>query len=248
MKSIIALVRVSTQGQASVGGGFVRQEASISEYAKLNSFKIIEIVREIASGALPLAERPSLATAIALARQTGATIVVESMSRLARNAHIIDQIYKESGVVIDVIEMLVETDERRRNALARGAEVEHRFIISRTALGREKAREKGVSFGSGDPCKGGRIRGAQIAAEANLFAASTLSIINSILVPERQISLRRLATKLNELDVRAPRGGRWSAKQVSRLLKRLRSPATSDPSLHEFRVRPEAAQPPAILD
>src|SRR3981189_1095245 len=105
MLPIIAFVRVSTSHQALSAVGFARQEASIAEYARLKGARIIYTVRETASGALPLDQRPELASAIGMAAQTRATIVVEEMSRLGRNAALIDEIYDGAGVIIDVVEL-----------------------------------------------------------------------------------------------------------------------------------------------
>src|SRR5690349_21835174 len=128
MLPIIAFLRVSTSHQAQSGIGFARQEASIAKYAKLTGQQITDTVWETTSGDLPLDQRPALTSALTLARQTGAQIVVERMSRLGRNSTIIDQVYKDWGVVIVVIEQGCESEVHRRIALQRGAEVERKLI------------------------------------------------------------------------------------------------------------------------
>jgi hypothetical protein len=45
----------------------------------------------------------------------------------------------------------------------------------------------------------------------------------------RGLSLNEMARRLNAMDVRAPRGGQWSAIMVSRTLKRLASYSRAEP-------------------
>lgn len=221
MLPIISFVRVSTSHQAQSGIGFARQEASIAEYAKLTGRQILHTVRETASGALPLDQRPGLASAISLAAQRGAAIVVEEMSRLGRDAALIQKIYDEAGVIIDVVELGRESEEHRRIALARGAEAELRLIRARTAEGRARARAAGHKFASGNPKKGGEARGARIRAEAQAFARQAQPTIDALLAEFGPLSPGQLAAVLNVRDIPARKGGQWSAKQVGRLLSRL---------------------------
>jgi DNA invertase Pin-like site-specific DNA recombinase len=221
MLPIIAFVRVSTSHQAQSGIGFARQEASIAKYAKLTGRRIIHTVREIASGALPLDQRPTIASALNMAAQTGATIVVARMSRLGRDAALIEEIYASAGVIVDVIELGLDNQEIRRKALARGAQAERELILARAAQRWARARADGRKFRSGDPKKGGHARGARIRAEAQAFALHVQPAIDAIRAEFGQLSLGQLAALLNVHDVPARKGGQWSAKQVGRVLSRL---------------------------
>jgi len=165
--------------------------------------------------------RPELARVISMAKQTGATIVVETMDRLARNAHVYEQIRREAGVQIVVVKAPSDDPDLHLRALARGAEVERDLIVERTAAGRERAKASGARFRSGDPRRGGKARGAQITAAARKVAADLRPTIEGITADLGSLALNGLAEKLNELGIGAPLGGRWSAKQVSRLLTRL---------------------------
>jgi DNA invertase Pin-like site-specific DNA recombinase len=243
MLPFIAYVRVSSPNQAQSEIGFVRQEASIAKYAKLTGRQILDTVRETASGDLPLDQRPGLASAISMAAQRGAVIVVETMDRLGRDATFIDEIYKEGRVVIDVIELGCETEERRRVALARGAEVELELIRARTAEGRARARTAGRKFASGDPKKGGQARGVRITEEAREFALQVQPTIDALLAEFGPLSLGQLAAVLNVRDIPARKGGQWSTKQIARLLGRLPQAAPGEGSQSNTAVPFPAPDP-----
>lgn len=244
MLPIIAYVRVSSPNQAQSGIGFARQEISIAEYAKLKGARIIHTVREAASGALPLDQRPGLTSAISLAAQSGAVIVVERMSRLGRGGDALTQkIYDETGVIVDVVELGAESEKLRRIALERGAKTERELIRARTAEGRARALAAGRKFGSGDPKRGGQARGARIRAEAQAFALQVQPHIDAILAEFGPLSPGQLAAVLNVRDIPARKGGQWSTKQIERLLSQLPQAASEEGSQSNTAVPFSAPDP-----
>ena len=91
MKTAIAYVRVSTQGQGKSGLGIEAQRAALARFAEAENFDLVETFEEIETGkgSDALEKRPQLAAALRLAKQRGAPIVVAKLDRLSRDVHYI---------------------------------------------------------------------------------------------------------------------------------------------------------------
>jgi DNA invertase Pin-like site-specific DNA recombinase len=71
MKQAIALARVSTSEQGKSGLGLAAQEAAIRSFANAEGFEVVEVVEEVASGKLGLADREGLRKALAKVEMPG---------------------------------------------------------------------------------------------------------------------------------------------------------------------------------
>lgn len=81
----------------------------------------------------------------------------------------------------------------------------------------------------------GRARANAVqAARADAFATATAPVIAAIRA-EGTTSFRCIADSLNSRGIASPRGGRWQASQVQRLLRRLK--ARQEPVLPQNSVR-----------
>ena len=84
MKSsqFVAYVRVSTDGQGKSGLGLEAQPNAVQSFLPVGAVILSEFI-EVESG--KKADRPELAKAIALAKQTKSTLLIAKLDRLARN-------------------------------------------------------------------------------------------------------------------------------------------------------------------
>jgi DNA invertase Pin-like site-specific DNA recombinase len=87
VKTAIAYVRVSTQGQGKSGLGIEAQRAALARFAEAENFDPVETFEEIETGkgSDALEKRPQLAAALNLAKRHGAPIVVAKLDRLSRD-------------------------------------------------------------------------------------------------------------------------------------------------------------------
>lgn len=65
----VGLIRVSTSEQGKSGLGLATQKAAIRSFASAESFDIVQVVEEVASGKLGLADREGLRSALAKAKK-----------------------------------------------------------------------------------------------------------------------------------------------------------------------------------
>jgi DNA invertase Pin-like site-specific DNA recombinase len=79
----VAYYRVSTVKQGASGLGLEAQQEAVRSYLNGGRWAMVSEVTEIESGKRN--DRPALASALALCRVDGATLVIAKMDRLARN-------------------------------------------------------------------------------------------------------------------------------------------------------------------
>ena len=148
MKTAIAYIRVSTQGQGRSGLGLEAQQAALARFAEAENYKLVETFTEIETGkgADALDKRPQLAAALKLAKQHKAPIIVAKLDRLSRNVHFISGLMDHRTPFI-VAELGADADPFMLHLYAALAEKERRMISQRTrdALAAKKAQ--GVKLG-----------------------------------------------------------------------------------------------------
>lgn len=221
MSAYIAYLRVSTQKQGESGLGLEAQETAISRYTANGA--VLATFREVESG--KRCDRPELKAALAMCRQTGATLVIAKLDRLARNVHFISGLM-ESGVEFVACDMPT-ANRLTLHIMAAMAEHEGRAISDRTRSALAAAKARGVVLGGyrgkGAPNLATRLKAAQTLAKA---ATERAELVRPVLDELRANGIKSLAALANELTARriaTPRGGRWSAMAVKRLECRLRS-------------------------
>lgn len=218
---VIAYYRVSTQKQGRSGLGLEAQEAAISAYsAPIKSFTEIESGKNSA--------RPELAKAIASCKQSGATLVVAKLDRLARNVAFVSALM-ESGIEF------VACDNPNANRLtvhilAAVAEDEARRISERTKAALAAAKRRGIQLGSQreghwDGLEAARVAGgmkgrsvsvkvrSKKASEFVEFFAPRVTNLKALGLSHRQV-----AKALNDEGFTTPRGSQFSKSTISRLL------------------------------
>ena len=212
----VAYYRVSTDRQGRSGLGLEAQQDAVKLYLNGGKWTLIGEFTEIESGRS--SRRPMLASAIALAKKEGATLVIAKLDRLYRNAYFVNKLYH------DGIEF-VAADNPYANKLsvqilAAVAENEAELISERTRAALAVVKRRGIKLGSPTPAIGGFYAGKVAAARADEYAAKVLPIVRD-LARAGCSTLRELAQGLERHGVETPRGGnKWWPSAVANLLKR----------------------------
>lgn len=234
----VAYYRVSTASQGKSGLGLEAQKSAVSEVARNRQMAVLAEFTEVESGGRN--DRPELAKALHHAKVTGAVLVIAKLDRLSRNAAFLLTL-RDSGVRFLAAD-IPDANDITIGVLAVIAQAEREAISQRTksALGvisvRLKAGEEHVSRRSGRTIRRlGNPHGARALREAGRGSTAAISAIQrqaddhakdlapviSRLQSEGVLSLAKLATALNNENMRTPRGGRWHPSSVRNLLARL---------------------------
>lgn len=215
----VALYRVSTARQGRSRLGLEAQRAAVQDHLAGGCWVLVEELVEVETGTAKR-RRPVLARAIERCRLTGATLIIAKLDRLARNVAFVSALM-ESGVDFVALDC-PQANRFTIHILAAVAEHEARLISERTRAALAAAKARGRKLGTPGNLRRateGRALGvAAIQARAAAYAQSLEPIFKE-LAPGR--SLRELAAELNARHIRTPRGGRWYAASVARVLARL---------------------------
>ena len=196
------------------------QRETVNGFLNGGNWNLIQEVVEVESG--KSSERPELAKALSLCRIHRATLLVAKLDRLARNVAFISALM-ESGVKFVAVD-LPQANELTVHIMAAMAEYEAKAISARTKSALAAAKARGTQLGglrwdlSSVSHKG---RKAALKARRKTQERYTQDVLPVIKEKQKQgaVSLRQIATALNEDGTPAPRGGQWSAVQVQRVLK-----------------------------
>lgn len=217
MRSFVIYTRVSTEDQSRSGLGLEAQERDIDLYLTTFAEQPFEIAGrfcDVVSGKDD--NRPKLAAAIKLAKETGAELLVSKLDRLSRKVSFVAQLMDDKALKIRVAQM-PNADKFQLHIYAALAEQERDFISARTKAALQVARERGVKLGGLRDTT--NRRNAAVKAKAAREAATHMEVI----APLRRgdMSLQQIAEHLNRTStIRPSRGGNWSAMQVSRAIAR----------------------------
>jgi DNA invertase Pin-like site-specific DNA recombinase len=219
-KLYVSYLRVSTDRQGQSGLGLDAQRTLVKDFCGDDWPPVAEFV-EVESGKDN--DRPQLALALAECRRRKATLVIANLDRLGRRLSFIAGLMDED--VPFVAADMPHADRFRLHLEAVIAEDERRRISERTkaALAAAKARGtklggfRGYSIPVEVAAEGRRVRSEKADKEAQALAPVLHQLQAGGIT-----SAHGLARALNEKGVFAPRGGRWQAAQVLRVLQRLR--------------------------
>jgi DNA invertase Pin-like site-specific DNA recombinase len=217
MKQYVIYKRVSTAEQGRSGLGLEAQDRDMQLYLETFSEVPFEVMAEfvdVESGGND--DRPELAKAIALAKRTGAEMLVAKLDHLSRDVAFIATLLKDKRLSFRVASM-PHADKFQLHIYAALAEQERDFISRRTKAALAAAKAKGKVLG------GLRDTTMKRNEVVKLDAQRRATDLQGVLLPMRQAgkSLREIATELSRLGVKTARGGEWTAAQVSRHLSRL---------------------------
>lgn len=224
MQNFVSYIRVSTQKQGNSGLGLEAQRAAISNYVS-GKGTIIREFEEIESGKKGFDGRPQLQLAIDYCKKNKCALVIGKLDRLARDVRFFLEVIDTSKIEIcfaDLPEMNPNTAEGRMilTSMATFAEFEARKISERTKAALAVAKSRGVKLG---------VKGSENIAQMNqiridqalAFAEKMRPTITAL--QQQGLSLRKIATALNESGSKTRNGAAWTAVQVSSTLKRLKA-------------------------
>ncbi len=226
--AFVAYFRVSTARQGRSGNGLEAQRNAVLDYLNGGRWELRAEYTEVESGGNNT--RPELRKALAACRMYGARLVVSKLDRLSRDLRFLINLQAQ-GVKFVVADM-PEANELTVHIFAAVAQHERRLVAERTkaalAVVREKRRKAGKAPLGGHPerisraaarrgaAESAKVRAANAAEHADAFGLTIAELRASGVT-----SFRAIARALNDRCIGAPRGGRWSAAQVGRLLARL---------------------------
>ena len=217
--SYVSYLRQSTKKQSLSNLGIEAQREIIQKY--LGQIKPIAEFVETESG--KKTDRPKLAEALELCRKTKSTLIVAKLDRLSRNVAFTSKLL-ESDVEIKFCDF-PEANRLVLHIIASIAEYEAGLISTRTKQALKAKKARGVRLGKpknlvnnlGKAITNSNLTNRQKALDNdnNRRAIAMLKI----LVTQDQ-SLSEMARRLNEEGFVTSRGKKFSAWQVSVLLKR----------------------------
>ncbi|RVJ16631.1 DNA invertase [Sinorhizobium medicae] len=216
MKQYITYIRVSTSEQGKSGLGLEAQQRDINIFLEQFSevpFEVIGEFQDIQSGGDD--DRPELAKALALARKTGAELLIAKLDRLSRKVSFIATIMDDPKVKLRVASM-PHADKFQLHIYAALAEQERDFISARTKAALQAAKARGVKLGGLRDKTNKRNEAAK--AKADRFAASVLPLVQKL--RDAGETLQAIADALNDAGKQSPRGGQWTATSVKRVIAR----------------------------
>jgi len=214
----VSYFRVSTQKQGQSGLGLEAQQTSVDAFIENRDGDVLDSFTEVESG--KKANRPELDKALRRCKLTGATLVIAKLDRLSRDIAFIANLQK-SKVEFVCVDM-PDANTLTIGMMAVLAQYERELISERTKAGLAAAKRRGVVLGNptlqlirNSNTAAARDIKNKMAAERNKQLRELLSEIES--ATEMKLSLKELATELNELGYRTIRGKLFTKTHVHRI-------------------------------
>jgi len=215
VKQFIKYYRVSTRSQADSGLGLSAQQRDIDLYLSTYAETPWEVLAEftdVQSGKDD--NRPELQEAMALAEETGATILIAKLDRISRRVSFISAIMERKKLNLTVATM-PNADKFQLHIYAALAEQEREFISLRTKQALAPLKGTGKLGGNR-----GNIDKANEAARA-LADSHAAKVMDTVLpLKEAGRTLQQIADTLNKSGVKTARGGKWHPTTVKNVLAR----------------------------
>lgn len=232
MKRYVIYTRVSTDEQGKSGLGLEAQRRDTDIFLERYSetpYEVLAEFQDVLSGASE--DRPELQQALRMVRETGAELLVAKLDRLSRKVSFIAALMDDPKVRLRVAQM-PNADKFQLHIYAALAEQERGFISARTKAALAVAQKRHEAARAADPTYTKRIGGLRdetmkrneaIQAKAVAEARKAMKVIQPLMEAGKNLS--QIAAHLNDPDVglATSRGGKWTAKQVSRVLDRTKS-------------------------
>jgi DNA invertase Pin-like site-specific DNA recombinase len=223
IRRFVAYYRVSTAKQGRSGLGLEAQKEAVRQFLDGASSALCAEFEEQESGKRN--DRHALAQALAACRVHRATLIIAKLDRLSRDAHFLLGLEK-AGVDFVAVDM-PSANRLTVGIMAMVADEERRMISARTKAALAAAKARGMRLGN--PKGTGRTMtdddrakaAASVKAIAEAKASDILPLIREI-QSAGPSSFRGIASALNDRGIPSPRGGRWQATSVQRLLTRVR--------------------------
>tara|TARA_R110002126_G_scaffold10067_20_gene45178 strand:- start:1979 stop:2674 length:696 start_codon:yes stop_codon:yes gene_type:complete len=230
MGAAIGYVRVSTGGQAEEGVSLAAQDAKIRQWAELNDHEVLSVHEDAGISGSGMTQRSGLKVAIKRVCKAKGTLVVYSLSRLARSTRdtltIAETLDKAGATLVSISEKIDTTSASGKmvfRLLAVLAEFERDQISERTKLALGHMRAKGRRISRYAPY------GFDLSPDGQGLLPNTgeAKIIAKIAKHQKQgRSAGWIARWLTEEGIRTKRGRKvWSPKVVRTILRRIQEAA-----------------------
>lgn len=227
---LVTYIRVSTRQQGQSGLGLEAQQAAIAAHVLATHATVIAAYTEIESGTH--SARPQLTAALARCRDTNAILVIAKLDRLARNVAFLSALM-DGDVEFRALD-LPGASRFHLHIMAAVAEQEALAISQRTKAALQAAKARGVVLGNHGTMTDATRRASIVSRQAAIAARNQLIIPLIRAWRKARWSVQRIATELETLQVKLPRGGsHWHPSQVRRVLT-------------VARARPRRRPPPAL--
>lgn len=231
--NVVSYLRLSKKTEESAGLGLEAQREYIQQAAKAAGWVVVaEFIDDGVSGTIALEDRPEGSQALALCQELNTSLVVAKLDRIGRDVEHVARLMK---CVQFRVATMPHADSFQLHLFAALAQQEREFIAQRTkdaltalrdraeagdaeALNKIERRTQALTKGRTDANRA-KARAA-VADRVNSFHESIRSEFEACLY-RGQKSLRAVADCLNARNVTTPRGGQWSAVQVSRVMQAL---------------------------
>ncbi len=198
------------------------QRQAVRAFAQANRYRVVEEFVDEDDEDVALGNRSRLLAALDRAQRESCPVLVPSVEWLSRHAYVVEEIATRDVPVIVAGEAPVVV--RPYRGWSERERARHGRKIKR-ALTAKKA--EGVKLGNPVNLYEAGVAGRETQiARAEAFAAEMLPVIDEI--RDRGVrSYNAIARELNRRGMTAPRGGRWAAMTVKRVMARGRgSPRT----------------------
>jgi len=226
MTKYVPYYRVSTDKQGRSGLGLEAQEEMVRQFIGQGDRLLLPPYVEMESGRKT--SRPELDKALKACRAHRATLIIAKLDRLARNQQFLMKLVDDGVNVVfcDFPEITAGAVGRfMLQQMAAVAELEAGLISERT---RAALRAKVARDGQWDrkakhhlvPGAGQKAATAAVQRQALRDAEDKAEEIAKIKA-EGITTASGIAAELNRRDVTTPRGGRWQAVQVQRVMQRI---------------------------
>ncbi len=220
MKAII-YTRVSTNKQGTSGLGLESQLEVANKYCKTNSLEVINHFSEVQSGGKN--DREMIKAALRSCQLTGAILLVAKLDRISRDVEFIAQLQKSS--VKFVCADMPEANESMIQFMGVFAQYERKMASTRTKAALQIKKSMGVKLGKNNLTAEGARKGNinSIKTRKNNSGERSTLVHYEIKTAQSNgcTSLRQIAEYLNNKHITTARGGKWSATQISRVIKRV---------------------------
>jgi DNA invertase Pin-like site-specific DNA recombinase len=215
----VAYLRQSTKKQEVSGLGIEAQRQIIQKF--LGQEKPIAEYVETESG--KRTDRPKLAEALDLCRKTKSTLIVAKLDRLSRNVAFTSKLL-ESDVEIKFCDF-PEANRLVLHIIASIAEYEAGLISQRTKQSLKAKKSRGIQLGKPENLTNNLDRAIEnsrqtIHKKANDNPNNKRAVAMLKVLIGQELSLSEMARRLNEEGFVTSQGKKFTAWQVSVLLKR----------------------------
>ena len=202
----VAYIRTSTKRQNL---GLDAQKEIINQFIAINGGEIVAEYSEQESG--KKADRNALKQASEHAKKIGGAVIVAKVDRLTRDASFGMAYVKTNNIVF--------CDHPKMSTLEQCiffgmAQQEREFISQRTKAALAVKKAQGVKLGG--KYQPENLKRAQQAKHEQSKTTAQRQAFSAIELMDG--TLRQKADRLNELGYTTPKGGQWTAIQVSRLI------------------------------